>query len=84
MGLWWLQQTGRGCTRGSSGHCQEAVNYQDAERWSEALSATRHAEGVLAGIGPEAGLRHQVRVLIEDLEMARRLQEAGLRKRTSS
>ena len=35
--------------------------------------------GVLAGVGADAGLRRQVHLLIDDLEMARQLQEARLR-----
>jgi tetratricopeptide (TPR) repeat protein len=51
----------------------------EAERWFEALSAARRAEGVLAGVGGAAGLRREIQVLIADLEMVRRLQEAQLR-----
>jgi serine/threonine protein kinase/Flp pilus assembly protein TadD len=79
--LWWLQKRA-----GAAGEArvavQEAHQLLEAERWSEALSAARRAEGVLAGIGGNAGLRQQVQELIVDLEMARRLQEAQLREST--
>ncbi len=76
--LWWAQKRA-----GAEGEARlalrEARELEEAERWPEALSAARRAEGVLAGVGADAGLRQQAQVLIEDLEMARRLQEAGLR-----
>jgi serine/threonine protein kinase/tetratricopeptide (TPR) repeat protein len=75
--LWWLQKQA-----GAEGEArvaiQEAKEHLEAERWSEALSAARRAEGVLANIGADTGLRRQVQALTEDLEMARRLQEAQL------
>lgn len=38
----------------------------------------RRAEGVMAGVGADPGLRRQARTLVKDLEMVRRLQEARL------
>jgi hypothetical protein len=76
--LWWLQKRA-----GSVGEArvaiQEARELLEAEQWSEALSAARRAEGVLAGVGADADLRQQIQVMIADLEMGRRLQEARLR-----
>jgi len=57
---------------------REAAGLLEEERWPEALSAALRAEGVLAGVGAEPGLRRQARTLVEDLEMASRLQEARL------
>ena len=75
--LWWLgKQTGAKAEAQVA--LQEARELLEVERWPEALSAARRAEGVLAGVGADAGLRQQALVLIEDLEMARRLQEAQL------
>jgi serine/threonine protein kinase/Flp pilus assembly protein TadD len=58
---------------------QEAVRWQQGERWSEALSAVRRAQGVLQGFGADAGLRQQISQLGKDLEMAEALEEARLR-----
>jgi hypothetical protein len=75
--LFWLQKR-VGAETEARLALQEAGELLEAERWSEAFSAARRAEGVLVGVGADAGLRHQVRTLIEDLEMARKLQEAQL------
>ncbi len=75
--LWWLQKRA-GAVGEAQVAIQEASDLLDAERWSEALSAARRAEGALAGVWADAGLRQQVHVLIEDLAMARKLQEAQL------
>jgi serine/threonine protein kinase/Tfp pilus assembly protein PilF len=77
-GLWWLQKQA-----GAEGEARRALEESsyllEAEHWYAALSAARRAEGVLAGVGGDAGLRRQIQVLLEDLEMVRRLQEAQLR-----
>jgi serine/threonine-protein kinase len=57
---------------------QESLGLLEEERWPEALSAARRAEGVLAGVGADSALHQQARTLVEDLKMARRLQEATL------
>jgi serine/threonine protein kinase/Tfp pilus assembly protein PilF len=76
--LWWVQkqEVAAGEARVA---IQEANDHLEAERWSEARSAARRAEGVLAAVGGNSGLRREVREVIEDLEMGRRLQEAKLR-----
>ncbi len=76
--LWWVEKRA-----GAEGEARvalrEASGLLEAERWPEALSAARRAEGVLAGVGADQGLRHQVRELVKDLGMALALQEARLR-----
>jgi serine/threonine protein kinase/tetratricopeptide (TPR) repeat protein len=57
----------------------EAIRLRQEEKWPEALSAIRHAEAALAGVGANPGLRQQVEQLARDLEMAQRLQEARLK-----
>jgi len=79
--LWWIgKQTGAESEARIALH--EARELLEAEHWHEALSAARRAEGVLAGVGGDASLCQQARVLVKDLEMARRLQEAQLCKMT--
>jgi serine/threonine protein kinase/Flp pilus assembly protein TadD len=77
--LWWVQKR-----TGAEGEArvaiEEARQLLEAERGSEALSVARRAEGVLAGVGGDAGLRQQVQELIADSEMARKLEEARLRQ----
>jgi tetratricopeptide (TPR) repeat protein len=58
----------------------EANRLLQEERWPEALSATRRAAGVLAGVGADANLQRQVEELGKHLEMAQRLQEARLER----
>jgi serine/threonine-protein kinase len=78
VGLWLLQQRAGAQAQGRAA-LDEAARYQEAERWPEALSAARRAEGVLAGFWAERDLREQAHELTADLEMARQLQEAPLR-----
>jgi tetratricopeptide (TPR) repeat protein/tRNA A-37 threonylcarbamoyl transferase component Bud32 len=73
--LWWLQERTEG-EREARLVLGEAGKLLEAERWFEALSAARRAEAILAVAGGDTSLRQQVQVLIEDLEMARVLQEA--------
>jgi serine/threonine-protein kinase len=77
VGLWWTRKraTAEGEARTA---LREADELQGRERWHEALSAARRAEGVLAGVGTDSNLWQQVQESIADLEMARRLQEARL------
>ncbi len=75
--LWWAQKR-VGAESVARAALQESAGLLDEERWPEALSAARRAESVLAGVGADAGLCRQARGVIEDLEMARRLQEARL------
>jgi tetratricopeptide (TPR) repeat protein len=76
--LWWAQQRA-GADAEARAALREAAGLLEEERWPEALSAARRAEGILAGVGADAGLRGQARALTRDLEMARQLQEARLR-----
>jgi hypothetical protein len=78
VGLWWVQKRA-GAEGEARAALQEALHLQQQEKWPEAFSAVRRAQGVLAGIGGDRGLRQQVEELGKDLEMARRLQEARLR-----
>jgi serine/threonine-protein kinase len=75
--LWWVQKRAR-----AEGEAQaavhEAVRLKQEEKWAEALSAVRRAEGVLAGFRADLGLWQQVAQLGKDLEMARRLEAARL------
>jgi serine/threonine protein kinase/tetratricopeptide (TPR) repeat protein len=72
--LWWLQKRA-GAVGEARVAIQEAKDYLEAERWSEALSAARRAVGVLDSVGADAGLRQEVAALIKDQEMGRDLQE---------
>ncbi len=76
--LWWLQKRA-GAEGAARVAIQEAKDHLEAERWSEALSAAQRAEGVLAGVAADADLHQEIKILVEDLEMARKLQEARLR-----
>src|SRR5207244_9715808 len=75
--MWWAQKRA-GAEGEARAALREASGLLDEERWPEALSAARRAEGGLAGVGADPDLRRQTRTLVEDLEMARRLQEARL------
>ncbi len=83
-GLWWVrQQTAaefkqREAEMEAQAALQEAERWQRDERWPEALSAVRRAQGVLRGFGSDASLRQQAGELAKDLEMAQRLEEAEL------
>jgi serine/threonine protein kinase/Flp pilus assembly protein TadD len=75
---WWAQKRA-GAESEARAALREATGLLDEERWAEALSAARRAEGILVGgVGADPDLRRQARTLVEDLEMARRLQEARL------
>jgi tetratricopeptide (TPR) repeat protein len=77
-GVWWLEQ--RVSAEGEArALLREARRLHEAEKWSEAINAVRHAQGVLAGVGTDPGLRKQAEELGRDLEMVTRLQEARLR-----
>jgi superkiller protein 3 len=56
---------------------KEAEQLQGQEKWPEALSAARRAEGVLAGSGSEE-LHERVRQVRKNLEMVLRLEEIPL------
>jgi serine/threonine protein kinase/Flp pilus assembly protein TadD len=77
-GVWWLQK----CAR-AEGEARvaldEALLLRRSEKWTEALSAVKRAHGVLVGVWADDDLRKQVYKTEEDLEMARRLEEANLR-----
>jgi serine/threonine-protein kinase len=73
--LWWDHQ--RATAEGEAREAlREATRFQKQEKWAEALSAVRRAQGVLTGIGANPALRQQADELGKDLEMARRLEEA--------
>jgi tetratricopeptide (TPR) repeat protein/tRNA A-37 threonylcarbamoyl transferase component Bud32 len=74
---WWLQKQTAAETEARAA-LQEAERWQQDEKWSEALSAVRRAQGVLRGFGSDARLRQQVEELGKDLDMAQRLEEARL------
>ncbi len=76
-GFWWVQKKTAAETEARAA-LQEAEHWQQDERWSEALSAVRRAQGVLRGLGADASLRQQVDESYRDLEMAQRLEEARL------
>jgi serine/threonine protein kinase len=76
--LWWVQKRA-GADGEARAAVEEASRLQQEEKWSEALSAVRRAEGVLAGTWPDPRLRQQIEQLAKDLEMAQRLEEARLR-----
>jgi tetratricopeptide (TPR) repeat protein len=57
---------------------QEAIAWQEEEKWPDAIRAVRRAKGALAGAGASASLHEEIRERERDLEMARRLQEARL------
>jgi tetratricopeptide (TPR) repeat protein len=76
-GVWWAQKRA-GAESEARAALREAAGLLEEERWPEALSAARHAEGALAGVGADPDLLRQAHTLVEDLEMARRLQEARL------
>jgi tetratricopeptide (TPR) repeat protein len=75
--LWWVGQRAAGEAEARAA-LQEAVRWQQDEKWSEALSAVQHAQGALRSFGADAGLRQQVEQRAKDLEMAQRLEEARL------
>jgi serine/threonine protein kinase/Flp pilus assembly protein TadD len=77
--LWWGQK--RATAEGEAREAlREATRLQQQEKWAEALSAVRRAQGVLRGIGANPGLRKQADELGKDLEMARRQEEAQLQQ----
>jgi serine/threonine protein kinase/Flp pilus assembly protein TadD len=82
--LWWMQQQTEAAKKQTAAETearaalQEAKRWQKDQRWSEALSAIRRAQGVLLGFAADKSLRQQVDELGKDLEMAQRLEEARL------
>jgi serine/threonine-protein kinase len=76
-GLWWVQKRTE-AEGGARAALRAAARLQEEERWSEALSEVRRAEGLLAGVATGRDLRRRARERGKDLEMARRLQEARL------
>jgi tetratricopeptide (TPR) repeat protein len=74
----WLVQKRAGAEGEARAALREATELQKEEKWIEALSAAKRAQGVLAGVWADRSLRQQADELAKDLEMARRLEEAGL------
>jgi serine/threonine protein kinase/Flp pilus assembly protein TadD len=79
VGLWSLQKRA-GAQAQARAALDEAARYLQDERWLEALSAVRQAQGVLAGFWADAALQRQANELAKDLEMAQKLQEARLQR----
>ncbi|HEY7313996.1 MAG TPA: tetratricopeptide repeat protein [Gemmataceae bacterium] len=75
--MWWLQKQTEGETEARAA-LQEADRWQQDERWSEALSAIRRAQGVLSVFGANVGLQRELEQRSKDVEMAQRLEEARL------
>ena len=57
---------------------RRSERWQQEEKWSEALSAVRRAQGVIGGFGVDAALQRQIEQRGKDVEMAQRLEEARL------
>jgi serine/threonine protein kinase/Flp pilus assembly protein TadD len=76
--VWWAQKRA-GAEGEARAALREATQLQEQERWVEAQSAVKRAQGVLAGVGADADLRQEVEELAKDFEMARRLEEARLK-----
>jgi tetratricopeptide (TPR) repeat protein len=77
-GLWWVQRRAAAETDARAA-LNEAVEFCQEERWPEALSATRRAQAVLAGLGGDRDLRQHADELARDAQMGRRLEEARVR-----
>jgi serine/threonine protein kinase/Flp pilus assembly protein TadD len=75
--FWWEQKR-TGAEALAQAALEEASRLGQEERWPEALSATKRAREVLAGVGADPDLWQAVRDLGKDLEMGRKLQEARL------
>jgi serine/threonine protein kinase/Flp pilus assembly protein TadD len=73
--LWWVRQQAAAESEARVAF-DEAVRWQQEERWPEALSAIRRAQAALRGFGANSSLRRQVDDLGKDLEMAQRLEDA--------
>jgi tetratricopeptide (TPR) repeat protein len=61
---------------------EESLSWQERRRLSEALSAARRAEGLLAGAAVNEALRQRVRSLRADLELLDRLENIRLDRET--
>jgi len=79
--LWWMRQQAAAET-GARVAFDEAVRWQQDEKWSEALSAVRRAQGVLHGFGSDTSLRQLIDERAKDLEMVQRLEETRLQGTT--
>jgi tetratricopeptide (TPR) repeat protein len=77
--MWWVRQQTAAETEARAA-LQEAVRWQQEEKWSEALSAVRRAQAALRGFGLDTDLRQKVHELGKDFEMAQRLEEARLQR----
>jgi serine/threonine protein kinase len=75
--LWWVHKQAAAEAEARDA-LQDAERWQQDQRWSEALSAVRRAQGVLLSFGADARLRQQIDQLGKDLEMAQWLEEAQL------
>jgi tetratricopeptide (TPR) repeat protein len=76
-GLWWLQK--RAAAEGEArAALQEATEWQEQEKWNEALGTVRRAKGAIAGVWASTSLHEEIHERERDLEMARQLQEARL------
>jgi Flp pilus assembly protein TadD len=75
--LWWVRKQ-TGAETEARAALQEAARWQQEEKWSEALSAVRRAQGVIGGFGVDAALQRQIEQRGKDVEMAQRLEVARL------
>jgi serine/threonine protein kinase/Flp pilus assembly protein TadD len=76
-GLWWVQRRAESEAEARAAF-DEAKRWQQQEKWSEALSAIRRAQGVLTGFGGDADLQRQLNQRRKEVEMAVRLDDARL------
>jgi tetratricopeptide (TPR) repeat protein len=73
-GLWWVQT--RAAAEGEARVLlQQARRLGREEKWDEALSAARHAQGLLTGLGANAELRQDAEELVKDLSTVARLEQ---------
>jgi serine/threonine protein kinase/Tfp pilus assembly protein PilF len=77
--FWWTQKR-TGAEVAARAALDEATRLGQEERWREAMSATKRARVVLAGVGADPDLWQLVEELDKDLEMGRKLQDASLQR----
>jgi serine/threonine protein kinase len=73
-GLWWWQKRAA-AQREVELALDEAIRFQEKEKWLDALSAARRAEALLATASVSAALQQRVRERRADLEMAKKLDD---------
>jgi tetratricopeptide (TPR) repeat protein/tRNA A-37 threonylcarbamoyl transferase component Bud32 len=80
-GLGWFKWQQAAIERAVAEDLREAEQFQERERWPEALQALERAEGRLTGLG-SAQLRDQIVRERENVALVRELDEAGLQAAT--